>query len=206
MLQVNYLLVAVAVLLSVASPGPGTVAIAGASMSYGKNCGIAVASGILTGSLIWSATAAFGLSTVVHSNMLVAEVMSYAAAGYLVFLSFCFASSAIAGEVSKSLSTTIGGLRSAYIRGLLVHLVNPKPMLFFGTIYSITLPYGISSLGLITIVLFVGIISAFVYFGYAILFSGEVFRRRYLESKRIFETAVAIMFFFTAVGILVSRG
>jgi len=205
MLQVNYLLVAAAALLSVASPGPGTVAIAGASMGYGKNCGMAVASGILTGSLIWSATAAFGLSTVVHSNMLVAEVMRYAAAVYLVFLSFCFTSSAIIGEGTKSLSTTIGGLRSAYLRGLLIHLMNPKPILFFGTIYSIALPYGISSSGLITIVLFVGVISAFVYFGYAILFSGEVFRRRYLESKRFFEAAVAIMFFFMAFGILVSH-
>src|SRR3546814_10495152 len=54
-------LILAAALLASASPGPATLAIAGTSMKSGRKYGLTVAAGILTGSLIWSTAAAFGL-------------------------------------------------------------------------------------------------------------------------------------------------
>ena len=56
MIDTSLLTVLIAALVASASPGPATLAIAGTSMSSGRWCGLAVAAGVTTGSLIWSTT------------------------------------------------------------------------------------------------------------------------------------------------------
>jgi len=51
---VNLALIMAAGLLAGASPGPATLTIAGTSMQQGRKAGLVLASGISTGSLIWS--------------------------------------------------------------------------------------------------------------------------------------------------------
>jgi threonine/homoserine/homoserine lactone efflux protein len=68
--EINYLLIVVSAFAAIASPGPATLAISGASMSRGRYFGLSLAAGILTGSLFWSMTAAFGLAAILHANVL----------------------------------------------------------------------------------------------------------------------------------------
>jgi len=53
--------------LAVASPGPATLAIAGASMSLGRRQGMAKAAGIVSGSLLWGMFAVFGMVAFISS-------------------------------------------------------------------------------------------------------------------------------------------
>ncbi|MCD0504670.1 LysE family transporter, partial [Bordetella petrii] len=62
--SINLTLILAAALVASASPGPATLAIAGTSMAHGRRAGMAMASGITTGSLCWSCMAAFGLGAV----------------------------------------------------------------------------------------------------------------------------------------------
>ncbi len=55
--------------LAVASPGPATLAIAGASMSLGRPQGIAKAAGIVSGSFLWGMFAVFGMVASSHHSL-----------------------------------------------------------------------------------------------------------------------------------------
>ena len=77
-----------AALVATGSPGPAILAIAGTSMTSGRSAGLAVASGVTTGSWMWSAMAAFGLGAIMLSHVWLFETIRIAGAGYLLFLPF----------------------------------------------------------------------------------------------------------------------
>jgi len=203
--DINFQLIALAAIVSIASPGPATLAIMGMSMNQGRRYGLVLALGILTGSLFWSASAAFGLGAMMHANVWVLEVIRYAGAVYLLYLSYRSIRSAMASASNEPAATFVADYRVAYMRGLLIHLTNPKAILFFGALYSLALPAGIEPSGLLSVIFFVGVISAGIFLGYACLFSSAAIRRCYVQSKRLFETAFAILFGFAGIKILFSR-
>ena len=89
MLQdINLPLILIAALVAGASPGPATLAIAGTSMSSGRKSGLSLASGIMTGSLIWSVAAALGIGAIMLANAWVFEIIRYFGAIYLMFLAY----------------------------------------------------------------------------------------------------------------------
>jgi len=203
--NINYLLIAGAALVSIASPGPATLAIMAVSMNQGRRYGIMLALGILTGSLFWSTAAAFGLGAVMHANVWMFEVIRVAGAMYLIYLSYRSLRSAVSSKDVSVTSFGAGNPRAAYIRGLLIHLTNPKAILFFGALYSLAVPAGSGYSTLLSVILFVGVISASIFFGYALLFASATVRQWYVRSRRIFDTAFAVFFGVAGVRLLVSR-
>ena len=75
LLDINLPLILLAALVASASPGPATLAIAGTSMGSGRASGLSLASGITTGSLMWSVSAALGLGAVMLANAWMFEVV-----------------------------------------------------------------------------------------------------------------------------------
>lgn len=203
--EINYLLIALAALVSIASPGPATLAIMGISMKHGRRYGLVLAFGILSGSLFWSTAAAFGLAAVMYANAWLFEMLRFVGAGYLIFLSYRSLRSALIPVEAVDRELSIDTLRSAYSRGLLLHLTNPKAILFFASLYSLAVPDSSGFRELLSVIVFVGLISASVFFGYAVLFSSAVVSGWYVRSKRLFETAFAIVFGVAGFKLLLSR-
>ena len=112
--EINYLLIAIAALVSIASPGPATLAIMGMSMKQGRKYGLVLALGILTGSLFWSTAAAFGLGAIMQANAWVFEVLRYTGAMYLIYLSYRSLRSAMTPAKTVVTSTSAGGFVAAY--------------------------------------------------------------------------------------------
>ena len=54
--------------IGTASPGPGNLAIANTSLNYGRTPGLALAAGVISGSLCWGAMTAAGVSALLMSN------------------------------------------------------------------------------------------------------------------------------------------
>ncbi|WP_430398775.1 LysE family translocator [Ferrovibrio sp.] len=99
---INLPLILAAALLATGSPGPATLNIAGTAMTAGRPFALAVAGGVATGSLMWSTAAAFGLGAVMLANAWLFELLRYAGAGYLIFLAFKSARSALKpGDVPR---------------------------------------------------------------------------------------------------------
>lgn len=177
-------------LIAAASPGPATLAIAATSMERGADAGLRLAAGVLTGSFIWSITAAAGLSALMLGHIRLVEVMRYAGAAYLFWLAFRSARAAWRGGSAEGLAAR----SRPYLRGLALHLTNPKAIFFFGALYSVILAPGQPVTTLVIVVLAVGAQSAVIFLGYALLFSRAGPMAVYARSARWINGASALLF------------
>lgn len=191
---VNLVLVMGAGLLAGASPGPATLTIAGTSMQQGRTAGLVLASGITTGSLIWSVAAAFGLGAVMLANAWLFESVRYAGAAYLMYLALRSARSALQSGTPELKTSAAKSLKAVYVKGLALHLTNPKAVLFFGSLYAIAIPPGTSPSVLLAVIAVIAVQGALVFHGYALLFSSATAARVYQRLRRAFEAIFAAAF------------
>jgi len=203
--DVNLPLILLAALIATASPGPATLAIAGTSMDSGRRYGLALAAGVTTGSLTWSIGAALGLSAVMLANAWVFEVMRYAGACYLLFLAFKSARAAFRKSPPRAERVIVPSLGAAYRRGLLLHLTNPKAILFFGSLYAVGVPAGASPAALALVIGAVGLQSLLLFHGYALLFSSPPLAAGYARLRRGCEAVFALAFGAAGLSILTAR-
>lgn len=203
--DINLPLILAAALLASGTPGPATLAIAGTSMSSGRRLGLALASGVTTGSLMWSSAAACGLGALMLANAWVVELLRYFGVGYLMFLAFKSAKSALAANEVMPKGLAVSSPGRAYTKGLALHLTNPKAIFFFASVYSLAVPATATAGELATVIVAVGIQSFLVFHGYALLFSSAPVVRNYLRSRRWFEGAFALAFGIAGVKILAAK-
>ena len=202
--EINLSLILLAALVATISPGPATLALAGTSMASGRASGLALASGITTGSLMWSLAAALGLGAVMLANAWVFELIRYFGAAYLMYLAYKAARSALSKKDLSTRSIT-GNKRSIYIKGLVLHLTNPKAILFFGSLFSLGIPPGTGFKELALVIAAVGMQSFILFHGYALLFSSQAMTRIYLQLRRWFEAAFAFGFGAASFKILITK-
>ncbi|MGR3501359.1 LysE family translocator [Pseudaestuariivita sp.] len=202
--DVNLPLILFAALIAASSPGPATLALAGTSMASGRAAGLALAAGITTGSLMWSVAAALGLGAIMLANAWAFEVIRYCGAAYLMFLAYKAARSALTAKALAKRTLT-GRPHALYVKGLALHLTNPKAVLFFGALFSVGVPPGTEPKTLATVILAVGLQSCVVFHGYAFLFSSRVMTDAYLRLRRWLEAVFAVGFGAASVSILTSK-
>ncbi|WP_237151501.1 LysE family translocator [Oryzibacter oryziterrae] len=191
---VNLPLILSAAFLATASPGPSTMTIAATSMAQGRARGLALAGGVLTGSLFWSITAALGLGAIMLANVWLMEALRYFGAGYLLFLACKSAKGAIAPRAVALVAAADLSPRQAYVKGVLLHLTNPKAILFFGALYSVGVPAGVSPKELATVILAVGLQCGLIFSSYALLFSSARVQRGFVRLRRWFDGLLALAF------------
>jgi len=201
--NISITLILIAGFVAMASPGPATLAIAGASMTSGRRQGLALSAGVTTGSILWSMAAALGLGAIMASNVWMFEILKYVGATYLIYLAMKSASSALKSD--KRIEHTIVTSKGAYSKGLALHLTNPKAVLFYGSLYAIGIPTGTSITGLVVVVLVLGILACITFLGYAMLFSSPPLVTAYMKLRRVFESIFALMFGIAGLKIFTSR-
>jgi threonine/homoserine/homoserine lactone efflux protein len=117
-----------AALALLAIPGPAVLYIVVQSAEQGRRVGLASVAGIHLGTLVHVAAATAGLSALIVTSAVAFSVVKYAGAAYLVYLG-----------VRKLLERTPvehgerrrEPLRRAFLRGIVVNVLNPKTALFF---------------------------------------------------------------------------
>lgn len=202
---INLPMILLAALMATGTPGPATLTIAGTSMNSGRKYGLALASGITTGSLMWSVAAALGLGALMLANAWILEIIRYAGAAYLLWLAWKSARSAFSSRTLDTATVAATSLGQAYMKGLALHLTNPKAILFFGSLYAIGIPHDAPPSALALVIGAVGLQSAIVFHGYALLFSNSVITRVYLRLRRGFEAVFAVAFGVAGIKVLTAR-
>ncbi|PTY36110.1 hypothetical protein BGP77_01980 [Saccharospirillum sp. MSK14-1] len=205
MADIPYWLVISAAFLACASPGPATLAISSTAFVSGRSRALAVAGGIWCGSLIWSVSAAFGMGALMLANAWLFDVLRTFGAGYLLYLSYRSFRSMIATVPSTQMAGSPQTLAAVYRRGLLIHLTNPKAVLFFGALYSVMLAPNTSIPSLVSVIAVISGTNGVVFFGYAVLFSNARVRHAYDQSKRYFDALFAGLFAYAGIKVWLSR-
>lgn len=204
--QLNQLLIVYAAyLIAVASPGPSTLAIMGTAMRQGRLPAMAMALGVMTGSLVWASAAAAGLSTLLARHAEALFAIRIAGGLYLLWLAVRSARSALAARPSQLTTAPASGLTALYRRGILLHLTNPKSILGWVAIMSLGLTPDAPPAILPAILAGCAALGLVVFTGYAALFSTVPMGRAYLKARRWIEGALALVFGSAGLKLLLSR-
>lgn len=192
----DLLLVYLAFIIAVASPGPSNLAIIGTAMGQGRKAGITLALGVVTGSISWGILSAIGVAALIATSATALTLIKIIGGLYLLYLALRSARSALAsGETAMPQATARGlGTGRIYLRGLLMHLTNPKAILSWTAIIALGVrPQTPVS---IVLVLLAGcfLISLTCNLGYALLFSTGTMVNGYRRFRRWAESVLAVFF------------
>ena len=125
------LLFAAAALGLLVIPGPAVLYIVTRSIDQGRSAGVASVLGIHTGSLVHVAAAALGLSALLVSSAVAFSVVKYAGAAYLVTIGIRKLLEREDTTIDLAADPPQRSLRSIYLQGIVVTVLNPKTALFF---------------------------------------------------------------------------
>ncbi|MBN8292878.1 LysE family translocator [Rhodobacter sp. NTK016B] len=195
----------VAWVIAISSPGPATLAISGTAMERGRAHGLALAWGVASGSAVWGLVAGAGLGAAMLAHAWLVEVLRYAGAGYLAWLAWKSARSAWQGGGAAQARVVEGSLRRSWVKGALIHLTNPKAVLFWGAVFAVAVPSGASAAVLWEVGLSCLAVSVVSFTLMALAFSAGPVSRAYLRAKRGFDAVFAALFGFAALKILTAR-
>lgn len=123
------------------SPGPAVLLAARTSLREGFARGAWLAVGIGLGACIWAVAAMFGLAILFRIAPTLLTVLKFAGAGYLLYLAYKMWRHS-AEPMSMDLpedDATRTALGQVW-RGIAAQLANPKPAVFFGTVFLTFLP------------------------------------------------------------------
>lgn len=194
-------------IVAAGSPGPATLAIAGTAMRQGRVAGIAVAAGITTGSAFWGLMAALGMNAVMMSHIWLWTGLRYAGALYLMYLGYKALRSAFRDQGAidpKALEAT--SFVRLWTKGALIHLTNPKAMLGWGGLFAVAVPADAAPHVVWETYAMLAAASAFVFFGYGVLFSAARISAAYARARRWFEAVFGVLFGAAGATLFITKG
>lgn len=120
-----------AVVVMALTPGPDMILYLGKTIAQSRRAGLVTFAGAVSGVCFHTALAAFGLSALLAASATAFTILKIVGAVYLLYLAF----DAIRRGSSFRLEPGAPAepLRSLYLKGLLVNLLNPKIVVFFLT-------------------------------------------------------------------------
>lgn len=134
--------------LVIVTPGPDTIVTIRNTLVGGRLAGLATASGIACGQLIWAAFTSLGLIALLLASELLFLALKYAGAAYLVFLGLEALRSAVRPSAARSSEPALPGTKArlrpiaAFRQGLVSDLGNPKMAVFFASLLPQFVPAG----------------------------------------------------------------
>lgn len=170
------------------SPGPAVLLAARTALREGLARAIYLSIGLGTGAVIWAVAALFGLAFLFQIAPRVLIVFKIIGAGYLLYIAYKIWKHAPKPMVTempqgKENLSPLGLMRL----GLVTQLANPKPALFFGTVFLTFMPADAPAWAYAVVLLIVFVNDC----GWAIIvsriFSLERTRRAYMSLKTIFD-------------------
>ncbi|MDP9917008.1 threonine/homoserine/homoserine lactone efflux protein [Variovorax boronicumulans] len=195
-------------LIATASPGPSNMAIMGTAMRDGRRPALALAAGVVTGSLFWAILAATGVSAVLTAYAQALVVLKIAGGLYLLYLAFRAGRSAMrpgADTVKNSAERGASRYRTLYRQGVLMHIGNPKAIMSWIAIISLGVRQDAPAGGLPAIVGGCVCLGILVFGGYAIVFSTASMIALYARLRRWIEGLLSAVFAAAGLKLLASQ-
>lgn len=200
----EFLTIAIAHLLAVASPGPDFAIVLRQSLAHGRRTAVLTSIGIGSGISLHVAYSLLGIGLLLKGSAVAFTVLQYAGAGYLTWLGLQALRSRprAAPGLADPAEVHPPGDRSAFVTGFLTNALNPKATLFFIALFPIavspTTPklvqagYGLwiilTTMGWFTMV--------------SLLFTRRAARERFLRHGHWIDRALGVVFLAFAASLL----
>ena len=141
----EFLLVALAHLVAVASPGPDFAMVLRQSITHGRRPAVWTSVGIGTGIFLHVAYSLLGIGLLVRSSVLAFNILKWLGAVYLAWIgqkalrAKPFANGAAPTATAAGGAPATPGRRAAFVTGFLTNALNPKATLFFVALFSVVI-------------------------------------------------------------------
>lgn len=193
-------------LVGTATPGPANLSIANAAMNYGRKAGLILAAGVISGSLCWGFLTAVGISTLLASSPNFIFWLKIAGASYLCWLGYKAMGRAIANRnlSARTLSQQPGNLSGFYLQGLGIHLTNPKAVLTWFTVTSISLGSAAPKEAIVMVIGSCALLGMVIFSLYAVIFSARSAEAFFNRTRRSFDVICACFYMLIALGFILS--
>jgi threonine/homoserine/homoserine lactone efflux protein len=190
--------------IGVASPGPSVLAVMGTAMAQGRARALALASGIVCGSLCWGLCAAFGLAALMERWSGALAVVKVVGGLYLLWMAWQAARKMRGTKGVLAAKVVDEGYARTWTRGVAMHLTNPKAIVVWLSVVSLALPAGARQADALAFVLSCAALSASIFCCYALAFSTDAARRAYRAGERWVNAVLAGVFAYAGVRMLIA--
>ncbi|PKL35560.1 MAG: threonine transporter RhtB [Spirochaetae bacterium HGW-Spirochaetae-1] len=130
MIEYNALLMFISASLLLAfAPGPDNIFVLSQSIAYGRSTGIKITLGLCTGLIVHTVIVALGVSVIFRTSLIAFNILKYAGAAYLLYLSIL--TFRHASKSSDLKNTGESPSLHLYRRGIIMNITNPKVSIFF---------------------------------------------------------------------------
>ena len=193
---VEFIQVAVAHLLAVASPGPDFTLVLRQSIAHGRRTAVWTSLGIGSGILLHVAAALLGLGLLIRGSPFWFGVVKYAGAGYLAWIGI---QALRARPASEAEAATPGAKpatpaqRRAFLTGFLTNVLNPKVTLFFVSLYALVVSPQTPKTLQAAYGIWMAAVTAAWFCVVAVLFTHESVRRRFRRHGHWIDRALGVV-------------
>ncbi|CUX50635.1 LysE family translocator [Agrobacterium sp. CNPSo 2736] len=195
-------------IVATASPGPSNMAIMGTAMRDGRMPALALAAGVITGSLFWAILAATGMSAVLAAYAQALFIIKIFGGVYLLYLAFRAGRSAlkpVSDLVGMNTGRATPPYRALYRQGLLMHIGNPKAIMAWIAIMSLGFREDAPAGMLPAIIGGCALLGVIVFGSYALLFSTASMISLYTRLRRWIESVLSAVFAVAGLKLLLSQ-
>ncbi|HEY9095263.1 MAG TPA: LysE family translocator [Hydrogenophaga sp.] len=195
-----------AYVLIAASPGPSNMAIVSVAMARGRRDALVFAAGVLSGTGLWALLAGLGLSHAMAQSALAMDLLKTLGGLYLLWLALKSARAAWrkAPETDAPPTNKLSRWR-LYLRGMALHLTNPKAILAWLSVAAVGLSDAATPSGSLLVIGSCLLWGAAVFGGYAIVFASSATRRVYQTLRRPIEGLLCAVFGCAGLRLVLSR-
>lgn len=190
--------------IGVASPGPSVLAVMGTAMAQGRARALALASGVVCGSLCWGLCAAFGLAALMERWSGALAVVKAIGGLYLLWMAWGAACRMRGAARLEAAAPVTEGYARTCARGVAMHLTNPKAIVVWLSVVSLALPAGGRQADALAFVVSCAALSATIFCCYALAFSTVAARRAYRAAERWVNAVLAGVFAYAGVRMLIA--
>jgi threonine efflux protein len=155
-------------------PGPNFVLVSQSALQGGRRNGMTAVLGIMTGNVIWSLGVAFGFLAMFAVVPALYKILKLVGGAYLIYLGITLW---LGRGKPMEVEPSTGSTRSAYTRGLLTTLLNPKCAVYFGSVFTLFMRPSTPSWAIGVAIVIVAFNSVLWYGSVALLFSADRVRR-----------------------------
>ena len=121
------------------SPGPNLLVVVRSSLFAGRGAGFAAGAGVAAGDAIYAALGLFGMAALVAQGGTLLHAIKIVGGVYLIWFGLGLVRRRNATTVEEGVTGAPMALTGYFVRGLVTDLANPQTVLFFASIFAVTL-------------------------------------------------------------------
>ncbi|HHV67082.1 MAG TPA: LysE family transporter [Ochrobactrum intermedium] len=169
-------------LLACCSPGPVFLLIASTSAHCGRVEGVRVALGVAGATFAWATFTVLGLGAILASLVWAQTAIRLFAGAYLLWVGACMIRSSLRRK--SATASPVPSQTSAFAKGFIASIINPKALAFFGSAFALTAPAHPTAQYHLAAVVALTLLSALWHSALACIFATPALQRGYQSMKR----------------------